>query len=146
MARIQLGLSDEDFLQETPYSLSLLMEQADLKDFKQARGTAMVAAILANVHRDSKKQPKAFTEMDFIPSHLIPASMKPKKYKQLTPIEQRKVIAATFGFSVGADGKILPKRKKLEVTKRASAGDRGGASTGPAGVPGEAAGATFQTA
>jgi len=122
MARIDLGLSDEEFLRETPYSFGLLLRRAEFADFKLWRGTAQVACILANVHRDSKKKPDPFSELDFIPSHVIPASLKakPKRYLDLTPLDQRKAIAGMFGHSVTKDGKIVPRKRKKEkraVTK-----------------------------
>lgn len=99
------------------------MKRVEYADFKLWRGTAQVACILANVHRDSKKRPEPFSELDFIPANVVPTSLKakPKTYRNLTPIEQRKVLAGIFGHSVTKDGKIVPRKKrkkgKREVTK-----------------------------
>jgi hypothetical protein len=123
MARFDFGLSDDEFLSETPLSLQLLMKRAELADFKLFRGHAQVAAILANIHRDSKKFPNGFTELDFIPPYLIPVALrkKPVTFKRLTPLEQRRQLARFFGHAVDNDGKILPKKKKVkrgrQVTK-----------------------------
>lgn len=101
-------------MQETPYSLSLLIKRAEMADFKQARGHATVAAILANVHRDSKKRPEGFSEMDFMPAYLVPANLRrPGKlqYCELPPEKQRAALASFFGHTVRR-GQIVPRKKR----------------------------------
>jgi hypothetical protein len=114
VARFDLGLSDEEFIAQTPFSLQLLMKRAEMADFKMFRGHAQVAAILANIHRDTKKHPEGFTELDFIPPHVIPVALRKKKqtFKDLSPIEKRKALAGMFGHSLDKDGKIIPKKKR----------------------------------
>jgi hypothetical protein len=103
-------------LQETPFSLHLLLERARVKEFKDARGPAMITALLANVNRDTKKRPEGFSEFDFIPSHLIPANLrKPSKpqYCELTAMQQRRMLASFFGHKV-VKGKIVAPPKKVK--------------------------------
>lgn len=110
MARYDLRLSDEEFLRETPYSISLLMERDKAKDFKMYHGFAKVVAVLANSSNDFKKNPRGYSEIDFIPEHLVPVHLRRKKFNQLTPMEQRKILAEVFNHSLDKDGKIIPKK------------------------------------
>lgn len=87
MARFDLGLSDAEFLRETPYSLDLLMERAKHADFKHFMGFAKVMSLYANVHRDEKKRKKPFTEFDFMPPYLVPNDKRQKKVLGRRPNE-----------------------------------------------------------
>lgn len=106
-------MSDEEFLNETPYSLTLLIKRLEMREFKEARGPALIASLLANINRDSKKHPEPFSELEFIPAHLIPRALRQVKptYGQLTPLQQRVALAHFFGCSV-RNGKIVQRKLK----------------------------------
>ena len=64
------------FLDETPRSLDLQIQRHSQKEFKEYHVGARIAAILANVNRDMDKHPEPFSELDFIPEHLWPDSLR----------------------------------------------------------------------
>jgi hypothetical protein len=114
-----LGLSDAEFLGETPYSLTLMIRRLEMQEFKNARGHALTASILANVNRDTKKRPEPFGELDFIPRHLIPQNLRKSRklsYSELPPEKQRAALAAFFGHSV-RNGRIVPRKPKRKKQK-----------------------------
>ena len=100
--------------------MHLLLERARAKEFKEARGAAMITALLANVNRDTKKRPEGFSELDFIPAHLIPANLRrPTKpqYCELNSMQQRRMLAGFFGYTV-RKGKIVAPPKKVKAKRK----------------------------
>ena len=67
MARVDLGLSDEEFLLLAPVSLHALTERLTVRDKKLRYHAAILEAAIYNVNRDSEKRPEPFTANDFMP-------------------------------------------------------------------------------
>jgi hypothetical protein len=64
---VDLGLSDDEFLEMTPAALTLLMRRLEVRDRKALHGAAMVNAEQWNIARDRNTHPEAFTPADFLP-------------------------------------------------------------------------------
>lgn len=72
MARVDLGLSEDDAWGLTPRLIVMLTERKQelqqVSDQKADRRAGEVVAMLANVNRDSKKRPKPWTWLDVFPA------------------------------------------------------------------------------
>jgi hypothetical protein len=67
IARVDLALSEYEFLSMLPVALELLMRRLMVRDRKQMTPGAMVSAELWNIARDRDKHPEAFNASDFLP-------------------------------------------------------------------------------
>lgn len=67
MARVQLGLSDEEFFDLTPLQLSYLTERYEHERESLDFRAGVIASTVANCHR--KKGKKAFKPKDFMPDY-----------------------------------------------------------------------------
>lgn len=115
LARVILGMGDDEFLARTPYELGLLFN-AHITRLEIADGRfGVLCSLIANIHRDKKKQSKPFTPADFMPNRRKGGKAKPGK-RQTTQqqIEHFKAITAFFG------GKIDPRHGKMTQQQAAS--------------------------
>jgi hypothetical protein len=67
IARADLGLSDDEFLEMIPAALELLMRRLEVWDRKALYGAAMICAEQWNIGRDREKHPEPFTAKHFLP-------------------------------------------------------------------------------
>lgn len=89
-----MGLSDEDFWRLTPREFNALARAREAEQRNWDARFGLLAAILANAHRDPKKRAAPFEPKDFFPS-----LAKMKKRRQ-TVQEQKQIVsilAAVFG-------------------------------------------------
>lgn len=97
VARIQLGLSYEQFLDLTPVQFSYLVEayenERELADFR----SALIASTIANVNRGKGR--KAFKPKDFMPEYGA----------QKKTSEQMMLMAQTLNAAFG--GKVVEGKK-----------------------------------
>jgi hypothetical protein len=64
--RYDLGLSDAQFWELTLREHIALMGRRRAAETEQDRRAALVAAVIANCHRNPDKRPEPFTEADFM--------------------------------------------------------------------------------
>ncbi len=89
-------MEEESFWALTPGQLYLLIRRHNQKEeaytMMADRRSAQICAILANIHRDTKKQPQPYELKDFMPEFKKSA---PKKVQ--TREEQVETLMAIFG-------------------------------------------------
>jgi hypothetical protein len=112
-----LGLSDREFLRRTPHELGLLLDAfVSMQEIADGR-VAIVASLLANIHRDQKKRSKAYTPADFMPNRRGGAgtgkATGKKKQTMTEQLEHLKAITALFG------GSIAPRLGKMTAAQAA---------------------------
>lgn len=97
-----LRMSDKEFLRRTPHEVSLLMN-ANITRMEIEDGRfGVLCSLIANIHRDKKKQSKPYTAIDFMPNRRNPGTGAKKGKKQSTSeqIQHFKAITALFGGTV----------------------------------------------
>ncbi len=61
-----LGLSEDEYLDMTPARFDAEVRAWRKKERRKSERFAMLASLIANVNRDPRKRPQAFTIDDFI--------------------------------------------------------------------------------
>ncbi len=101
-ACIECGLSVDQFFSLSFYEWSLEVHRVKAKQKRENdkwEGNAMLAgeimALMANINRDAKKKPTAFTRKDFVRlSHDLPE--KQITTKPMTPLEMKQKFGTKF--------------------------------------------------
>ena len=105
------------------------MERDEAADFKFYHGIAKVVSVLVNVHRDSEKYPEGFSELDFIPAHLVPPKLRKHKpgrpdkatgnvvETRLNDVVPRDFLFEVFQCGVDKRGKVVKKPKQRRFMK-----------------------------
>lgn len=101
IARVDLGMSREQFLAATPREFDAFCKRLHTRDQKRQFNAALICSVVANVNRDSKVRYKPFTPQDFMP--------QPEEVQ--TPEQQVKMLTVIFGCGPGTKGKAEPDRK-----------------------------------
>lgn len=102
MCRVLLRMSDREFLKRTPHEVAMLMD-ANITRMEIEDGRfGVLCSLIANIHRDKKKQAKGFTPVDFMPNRRNPGASAKKGKKQSTQeqIQHLKAVTALFGGSI----------------------------------------------
>jgi len=76
----------EDFMRKTPEEFKLICDGWKIREERADRRIARLCSIIANVNRNPKKRPQAFSEEDFIP--------RPKQRKKQTNEEMLQMVVA----------------------------------------------------
>src|SRR3990170_635383 len=67
-ARFDLGLASEEYWWELTAGLTLaLIERWEQTEFRRDLRAGIIAAVLAETHRDKKRKPEPFSQLDFMP-------------------------------------------------------------------------------
>lgn len=66
-ARVELGLTEDQYLDMTPAQYAAELRQWDNRERRKWLHTALICATIANTQRDPKKKPKPFDQNDFVP-------------------------------------------------------------------------------
>ena len=72
-------MSKEEFLQADGWELKAYQEAFEAEEEKRDRRFAMIAMILANVNRDSKKKKKPYEISDFMPKKPVSSEQLSEK-------------------------------------------------------------------
>ena len=67
MSRVDLNLSDDEFLLMSPVALHALTERLSVRDKKLRFHAAILEAAIYNVNRETEKHPEPFTADEFMP-------------------------------------------------------------------------------
>lgn len=104
MCRVVLRMTDKEFLRRTPHEVGLLLDaHASVLEIEDSR-FGILCSLLANIHRDRKKQKKGYKPSDFMPNRRNAATGKPDNGKpKQTPeaqLQHLKAITALFGGTI----------------------------------------------
>jgi hypothetical protein len=103
IARVDLGLSTEEFSKLTPRKYSALVDRLQARDQKNYMGHGIVASTVANYAPFANPDRKALSPLDFVPGY-----KKPKQKKiDMSIEEQVALLTGAFGC-----GPVIPKNKK----------------------------------
>lgn len=101
IARVDLGMTEEQFLACSPREFDAFCNRLHTIDRKQQLNAALICSVIANVNRDPKFRPKAFTPEDFMP----------QAEQVQTDAQQVKMLSIIFGCGPGMKGKPESSRK-----------------------------------
>lgn len=67
IARIDIGLSEQEFWEMTPRQFQLLVKRHEMRILREWQPMACLMALTANCHRDSSVRPQPYSPEDFLP-------------------------------------------------------------------------------
>jgi hypothetical protein len=123
VARYDLWLSEDEFLDLTPYALDLLIERHRAEKLDEWLRTGHQVATMANLWGDRKARPKGWSALDFVPKHLVPKEFRQNerriKLRDLTSKERSAFFFNMFGCGIAPDGTVVrtPKGKVKKVKR-----------------------------
>lgn len=87
IARVHLGMTQEQFLACTPREFDAFCQRLELIDKKQQFNAALICSVLAEINRDRRQRSRPFSPQDFMP--------KPEEVQ--SDEQQVKMLSLIFG-------------------------------------------------